>query len=83
MKTTLLWHKDKRPKDWDDAWGDLPDEFETPRFYAGDEVCLLIECANGDLWDYTLKVKRVVVDIDFNTKDGKANLAYQWVYVKG
>ena len=82
MNTTLLWFKDKKPKDWDNCWGGLPENFEAPRFYKGDRIWLLLSSPDGDKRGYLLQVKGVAVDISLDTQDRRTKVETQWVYVK-
>ena len=84
MKTYLLWFKGKEPKAWGEL-GELEEDFEAPMFRVGDRLNLFVTVANGDQYEYKVKVAKVDIDIMWHKEGmtGDRVPMLQWVFIKG
>ena len=83
MKTMVFWHKEKKPKDWQEEWSLPMGFFDCDRLEKGDILALAIVLDGQEAKRYKVKVKNVEISPLYRPWVDDTDLTItQWIEVE-
>jgi len=84
MDTMVFFHKDKKPKDWQEEWSLPMGFFECGKLQRGDTIELHMLIGDEPTQGFTVQVVRAEIDLAYKPWINDHDLIItQWAYVKG
>ena len=82
MKTMIFWHKEKKPRDWQEEWSLPMGFFDCDRLEKGNILRLAMTLDGKEAKQYKVKVKSVEISLLYKPWVNDTNLQItQWLSV--